>query len=125
MVVPEDKAQHAETRLQEDHKESIRQYRETVDVKKALTKQIVQTNDPKYLNELRSRVTDTINDDVQAILGYLFQHYGIVEDNYLVERELKVSNMQYNLLQSLVMTYIDIEDLEQLGIAANNPYSIA
>ena len=30
--------------------------------------------------------------------------------------------MQYNLLDPFVTMYSDIKDLEQLGIAANNPY---
>ena len=124
LVIPVGAAQHAAARLRKDHKESLRQYRETVDVKKALTKHIVQANDPKYLNALRNRVTNTINDDVQAILNYFFRRYGIVEDDYLADRELKVRDMQYNLLDPLVTMYNEVEDLEQLGIAADNPYSV-
>ena len=112
LTILENVAQHAATRLQEDHKESLRQYRETVDVKNALTKQIVQANDPKYLNALRNRATNMINDEVQAILSYLFQRYGLVEDHCLAERELKLRGMQYNLLDLLVMVYSNIEDLK-------------
>ena len=124
LVIPDGTAQHAEIRLREYYNESLRQYRETVHVKKTLTKKL-QANDPKYLNELRNRVTSTINNDVQSIMGYLFRCYGIVDDHYLVERELKVRDMQYNLLDPLVMMTSDIEDLEQLEIAANNSYYIA
>ena len=81
MLIPENAAQHTVTRLREDHKVSLRHYREMFDVKKAIIKQIVQANTPKYLNALRNRATNTSNDDVQEILSCLFRRYGIVEDH--------------------------------------------
>ena len=125
LIIPVGSTQHAATRLREDHHENIRLYRESLDIKMALTKQIVQAIEHKYLNGLRNRVTTTITSTPQDILAYLFSRYGIVEDDYLTEQELKVRDMQYELLDPLVTMYDSIEDLEQLGIAANNPYAPA
>ena len=42
-----------------------------------------------------------------------------------MEKELKVREIIYNLLDCLVMMYTEIEDLEQLGVTANNLYLVA
>ena len=60
-------AQHTVTRFHKDHKDKLRAFHDIIDVQKALTKQIVHTIEPKYLNVLRNRITSTITGDVQKI----------------------------------------------------------
>ena len=123
LIIPAGTPQHAAVGLRKDHKLNLRIFRESIDVQKALIKQIVQAIEPKYLNSLRNRTTNTINISVQDILAHLMTRYGIVEDDTLGEKELQVREMLYDLLDPLVTLFSEIEDLEQLGIAANNPYT--
>ena len=123
LIIPPNTTQYATTSLREDHKSNLRFFRETVDVQKALTKQIVQVIDAKYLNSLRNRMRNTINVDVHNILLHLMSRCGVVKDDTLGEREQKVRKMQYDLLDPLVVLFSEIEDLKQLGIAASNPYT--
>ena len=44
-------ALHETTRLRNDHNEAVRLFRETIDVEKALIKQIVAALEPKYLKK--------------------------------------------------------------------------
>ena len=114
LIIPPNTTQYAATILREDHKSSLRILREKIDVQKALTKKIVQTVDAKYLNSLRNCMTKTINIDVHDILAHLMSHYRVIEDDTLGAREQRVREMQYDLLDPLVMLFSEIEDLALL-----------
>ena len=51
-------AQHAETRMREDHKALIRVFCEATDLQKAVIKQIVKDIDPVFINTVRKRNTN-------------------------------------------------------------------
>ena len=59
--------QHTATRLREEHRKRLRVFRETIDVQKALTKNIIQAIDPKYLNTLRNCIMNTITANIRKI----------------------------------------------------------
>jgi len=80
-------ALHAATRLRKNHKDRLRVFRETINVQKALTKQIIQAIEPKYFNALRNRTTNTISVDVQTIFAHIVCRYRTVEDDTLAEKE--------------------------------------
>ena len=48
LVIPNGTAQHAATRMREDHAEALRQHQECNDVKAALKKQALAAIEPKY-----------------------------------------------------------------------------
>ena len=75
--------QHEATRLREDHKDAIRVFREITDSEKVLIKQVVAVVEGKYIDNLRSPVTNTINVDVATILDHLFRNYGYVTPEVL------------------------------------------
>ena len=115
--------QHETTRLREDHKDTIRVFREAIDVEKALTKQIVASVEGKYIGILRRPVTNTINADVPTILVHLFRNYGYVTPEVLAENTAAVKELQYSVKEPLVTVYNAIEDLKLLAKAANNPFT--
>ena len=78
------------TRLREEHKSSTELFIELVDVKKALIKKIMTTIETKYLDILRSLVTNTINIDVPTIFIYLFTSYSFVTPETLAEKSQEV-----------------------------------
>ena len=74
-------------RLQDEFKESHQLYKDTVDVKKALTKQIVDAIEKKYLQEIYNTITKIITKHVLEFIQYLFENYGQVRQTTLNEHE--------------------------------------
>ena len=68
-----------------EHKRDMRLFRETVDIKK--DKKIVQAVNPQYLNSLQNQLTNTIINNVPAVLAHLLIPYGIVESRALADKE--------------------------------------
>ena len=116
--IPAGTAQHEATRLRAEQKELIRVFRETVDVEKALIKQVVAAVEPKYLEPLRNAVTNAIMVPLHDVLAHLFDRYGQVSAETLAELETKVKDKQYNLAEPLVTIYTEIEELSRIAIAA-------
>ena len=114
--------QHAATRMLKIHKDAIHNFHETIDIQKALAKKIVQMIDATYIHTICDRKTNTITENIQKVLAHLIQRYGIVEADTLSNREQKVRELAYNLLDPLVTVYTEVKDLEQLAIATWNPY---
>ena len=123
LVIPAGTAQHEATRLRTDHKEAIRLFRETVDVEKALIKQVVAAIEPKYLKSLRNANSNAITIPLHDVLTHLFTRYGVVNSDTLMDIEDKVKTMDYNITEPLVVIYNEIDELARLGTAAGNPYS--
>ena len=115
--------QHEATRLTNDHKKAIKVFRETVDVEKALVKQLVAAVDSTYIKSLRNVTSNSITVPLHDVLDYLFTRYGQVEPDLLEETTEKVQWMDYSLSDPLITIFTKIEELEQLAIAANNPFT--
>ena len=122
LVIPAGTTQHESTRLTDYHKQEILNFRETVNVEKAMVKQVVHAIDAQYLDTLRNTTTDCIDAPILTILNHLFTKYGKVDADTLALKEKNVREHQYNVQDPLVTIYKEIEDLEQLGKASNNPY---
>ena len=65
----------------------------------------MKATDPVYINILHNRSINTIQCDVTAALAYLFITYGKIESEVLREREIKVHEMAYKLMDPLVTIY--------------------
>ena len=116
-------AHHEATRLRAEHNKHIRLFRETVDVEKALIKQLVAALEPKYLEALRSPTTNAIMIPLHDVLTYLFTRYGKVTAESLTELEEKVKTLQYNVTEPIITIFNEIEELSRVADAANNPFS--
>ena len=116
-------ANYEAERLTKEHREAIREWRETEDVEKTIIKQIVAAIDAKYLKALRNRLTNSITSSVAQVIRYLKDRYGIVPPDILAEAERDVRNLHYDLREPISMIFDDIEDLELLGIEAKIAYT--
>ena len=111
------------SQLTREFSERMRVFRESIDVKKALIKQIVAAIDQKYLRTLRNDDTHSITTDIPVILTYLFNRYGKVTPDKLNDKETEVRSFVYNLQDPLVSLFDQVEDLKKLGDAAQMPYT--
>lgn len=123
LQIPNGITQHEATRLDKDHKERLREWREAEDIEKTLIKQIVAAVEPKYIKSLRNRLTNSITSTVPDVLNHLKERYGLVPPDVLAESEKTVRELQYDLREPMSIIFDEIEDLEVLGIEATIPYS--
>ena len=123
LTIPAGTAQHEALRLRNEHKEQIRLFRETIDVEKALIKQVVAALESKYLESLRDTNSNSIIRPLSEVLTHLFNRYGRVDAESLTELEGKVKDKHYDVSEPIVTIFNEIEELARLGDAAHNPYS--
>ena len=108
LVIAPGTLQHEAKRLKEEYEQQIIDFRETVNVERAMVKQIVHAIDPQYLDTLRNQTTDAIDVPIFQILTYLFTKYGSIDDDVLAHKEKSVQEMQYNLQDPLITIYKEI-----------------
>ena len=60
---------------------------------------------------------------VPDILGFLFQRYGVVQNEDHRIKEEEVRNMPYDIMDPIVNIFNEIEDLAELAEATDNEYS--
>ena len=111
--------------IREAHLVLICVFRKVTDLQKAINKQIIKAIYPVYIKTLHNRSVDTIQRDIPTVLAYLYTTYGTIETEVLREHKVEVREMVYNLMELLVTIYDEIEELEHLGVAAVDPYSIS
>lgn len=121
LVIQAGTALHEAVRLREEHAEHIRVFRESIDVKTALMKQITSTIDNDYLKELRDEVTNTITMSIPDVLAFLFRRYGKVDSNKVSNEETKVKEFSWNIVDPPVCIFNLIEDLKSVANAAGVP----
>ena len=110
--------------LRNDWKRALELYKETDLVEKAIENQIIEANDERYVKTLVDRTTRTIQRIIPKILNFLFvDRYGQIEDEDLREKEEENKELRYELVDPIVNVFNEIEDLRDLGVAADNEYS--
>lgn len=125
LAIPSTAKSNAATRLTAKHAEALREFREVIDVKQALIKQIVKAVDMTYIKSLRDVDTNTIKKEVHEIMAHLFRRYGKVTPEKLQKEEMQVKAYVYNLQEPLVVLFDKVEDLTKLAQAAKMPYTKA
>ena len=108
-----------------EHKVIIRVFHEVTDLQKVVIKQIFKDIDFAYIKTMCNRNTSTIQADVQVVLAYLFTTYGMIEPEVSREHKLKGCEMVYDLMDTLVTSYNNIEELEYLSHATVNSCSVS
>ena len=115
--------QYLRAEMREDHKEAVRVFREADNVEKALKKQFAEAMPELYLKRFRNRLTNTLTDSIPDILNYLVQTYGDISDTELSETETNLKDKLFDITQPIIVMYNEIQDLQDLAIAATNAYS--
>ena len=117
-------ANHHETiRIYNDYKIDIRLFLELMDVKKVILKYIVYDIDEIYFKLLHNRNTNTMNPPVPDISTHFFDRRGINNYKELQIKESNVREMIYDLTESIIKIFNELEGLQDFGTAANNDYS--
>ena len=83
LIIPPGTTLHKSTRLREDFKEQLRQYRECTQVGTSIIKQLGIAFPQMYLRGFRNPHTNTITTDISTLLKHLFTTYGAVEPEEL------------------------------------------
>ena len=67
------------SRIQEERREQVHKFRETIEIRKAMIIQSIQAMNEVYLKEIINPTTNTIQDDIPTVLLHFFVNYGIIE----------------------------------------------
>ena len=121
--IPSNMPQHAAIRLRDDFKEAKRVFKEMLSVEKALLKQVSTAVPGMYLKPFRNKNSNTIDKPISDILDYLFARYGRVPQETLAEEHAKLVEKTFDISEPLVILYNEIDDLQDLAVAAKNPFS--
>ena len=92
---------------------------------RSLKRQLAQALDPVYVRSFRDPMMNQMLDTISVILEELFCSYGYVEPEILSELESKTRDMNYIIHDPIVTIFCKIEDLRDLAVAAQNPYTPA
>ena len=88
LVIPAGTPNYIRSEMRDDHKEACRVAREAQNVRRALTKQLVEAIPDLYLKRFRNNLTNTFTDPVHVLLDYLFATYdNISPDDLKAEQE--------------------------------------
>ena len=111
------------TRLTNEHKESVRLYREANNIEACLLRQISKALPDLYIKSFRNEYSNTFNTDLKTILQYLFTTYGYITPEELTEKKEVLCAKVFDIQQPLIIMFNELEELEQVAIAASNPYT--
>ena len=111
------------TRLTDDQKELIYLNREANNVEARLLKQLSQALPDLYLKSFQNQFSNTFTADVPTILHYLFTAYGYITPEELKEQEEMLSAKVFDIQQPLIILFGELEDLQQISVAALNLYT--
>ena len=123
LVIAAGTSQHESTRLREDHKEDIRQYRETTAIEQSLVKQLGQALPELYLRSFRNIHTNTITTDIPTLLTHLFTTYGAIESEELQEKAETLRQKVFDISQPLIIMFNKVDELQELATASGNPFT--
>ena len=111
------------TRLTSDHKELIRLNREANNIEASLLKQLGHALPDLYLKSFRNQFSNTFTSDIPTILHYLFTTYGYITPEELKGQEETLISKVFDIQQPLIILFGELEELQQISVAALNPYT--
>ena len=123
LIIAPGTTQYNATREREDHKEAVRLYREMIALEKYLTKLISHAIPSTFLKSFRNRSSNAITTTIPIILSALFQTYGLIPEEELLTKENNLRAKVFDIVEPLIILYNEVEDLQELAVAAQNPYS--
>ena len=125
LVIPQRTTQGEATRLTQAHSAAARLYRETVELEKVLINQACKAMTETYYKERINPHTGTITEPLSVFLTWLFSTYGKIDHETIKEEEKRVSSLVYELQNPITDVFEPVQELEQLAIAGNRPYTQA
>ena len=109
--------------LREQHQEQKRVYLECKNVKKPLQRHIQEAIEYKYLESIIEEDTQLIQEDILAVLVYLFETYGNIPTKEVKQKEAEICMMTYHAADPMILLYDPIENLKKMAESANIAYT--
>jgi hypothetical protein len=106
------------------HNESLREWREYTNIHNALKKQLEEAIEPVYLRSQRHRHVGFANRSVRELLAYLFQAYGQLNAQKLIDNQTTM-NKAWDPSTPFETLIEQIEDAMEVADAANQAFSDA
>ena len=119
LTIPPGTNQIETLNLREQHKEGRRSYYACKNVEKALQRHIQDAIEDKFLESLVDEDTQLIQEDVPAVLKYLFDLYGKVPSEEVKQKETEIRAMLFHPASPMILLYNAIEKLKTMGEAAD------
>ena len=111
LIIVPGTTQHESNRLRDDHKEALRLFREMTALEKCLLKLLSQAIPAPYLKPFRNHNSNAIDANIPTILTTLFQTYGIVPEEQLLQEEASLRAKVFEITEPLIILYNEVEDL--------------
>lgn len=125
-VIPGGATQHMTRTIRLQFDEDLRVYHEVQNVDKALKQQIVQALEPRFLDAVRDRTSDTITLPVYQVMEHLFNTYGEITPETFQEKEQAIKATVFDPnTDSIDTLYKEIDDLVDLSGHAGVPMTTA
>ena len=106
------------------HNESLREWREYTNIHNALKKQLEEAIEPVYLRSQRHRHVGFANRSVRELLAYLFQAYGQLNAQKLIDNQTTM-NKAWDPSTPFETLIEQIEDAMEVADAANQAFTDA
>ena len=116
---------HEATRLTVEHAERVRVFRESVELEKVLVNQTCNALDETFYKERVNPATNTVTEKLSDFLSWLFTTYGDIDSDTIAHEAQKILEFSYDLQNPITDIFEPIQELEQLAIAGNRPYTQA
>ena len=113
------------TRLTSDHAEAIRLFRESLELEKVLVNIPCNALNDTYYKERINPQTNTVTEKLSDFLSWLFDTYGDIDSDTIADEAKKVLEISYDLQNPITDVFEPIQELKQLVIAGNRPYTQA
>ena len=124
LVIPLNSTQAQIQAIRDTHTEQLRIFNGVLGVESALRQQINMAIEDPYLKSIRNRQTNAIILPVSEIFQqHLYPTYGEVDTLRLEEEREKVVQTVYDVSYPPDTVYETIEDLMDMGAAANDPFT--
>ena len=122
-VFPNNTPQHEVTQRCDNFKEEKRLFKEMTALEKSLLKQLSQALLVMYLKGFQNKHSNAIKKPIADIITHLFDNYGRVPEENLLEEDSTLRAKVFDLTEPLILMFHEIEDLQDLANAADLPYT--
>ena len=78
-----------------------------------------------YLKKFRNKHSNALDKTIPEILEFLFSTYGKISEEKLLTEEQNLRARVFEITDPMIVMYNEVDDLIELGIAAQNPYTDA
>ena len=123
LVIPPSLTALAEAGQRDDHCEALVLFHRTNALEHILKRQITSAIDKDYIDELKDQTTNTFQLDILTHFNFLFTNYGDIQPEVPKAEEQSILDKKFHISDPLTKLYRRVEDLNQLAIAAQSPYT--